>query len=145
MNFSLTTRGICASLTAAAVLFLTGCGGEKAEKVDLNAQVSGLSGDVDAKVAALAEISKMGAEAASVVSKIQPLLKDEDATVRRTAAYVLGTIGPAAKAAVPDLKAMLDTQDRDQLTAVANALRAIEPTALPGMKVENTAPPGGGE
>jgi HEAT repeat protein len=57
----------------------------------------------------------VGAEAASLVPKIQPLLKDEDATVRRTAAYVLGTIGPAAKAAVPDLKAMLDTQDRNQI------------------------------
>jgi HEAT repeat protein len=145
MNFSLITRGICASLTAAAVLLLTGCGGEKAEKVDINAQAAALSGDADAKVTALSEISKVGAEAASLVPKIQPLLKDEDAAVRRTAAYVLGTIGPAAKAAVPDLKAMLDTQDRDQLTAVANALRAIDPSSLPGMKVENTAPGGGGE
>ncbi len=145
MNFSLIRRGLCASLTAAAALLLAGCGGEKAEKVDINAQAAALAGDADAKVTALSEISKVGAEAASLVPKIQALLKDEDATVRRTAAYVLGTIGPAAKAAVPDLKAMLDTQDRDQMTAVANALRAIDPSSLPGMKVENTAPGGGGE
>src|SRR6186997_1310140 len=100
---------------------LAGCGGENKEKVDLQAQISALSGDADAKVAALAEISKLGPDGASAVPKITACLKDEDATVRRTAAFVLGTIGPAAKSAVPELKAMLQTTDRDQLTAVANA------------------------
>lgn len=120
------------------LLGLAGCG-EKAEKVDLGAQLSALAGDSDAKVAALAEISKLGTGAASAVPKITPLLKDEDAVVRRTAAYALGSIGPAAKAAVPDLKALLETTDRDQLTAVANALRAIDPSAVAGVKVENVS------
>jgi|JI9StandDraft_2_1071091.scaffolds.fasta_scaffold91356_1 hypothetical protein len=145
MNFSRIARGFFVSMAAASALFVAGCGGEKVEKVDINAQVSALAGDTDAKVAALAELAKAGPEAANMVPKIQALLKDEDATVRRTAAYVLGAIGPAAKAAVPDLKAMLDTQDKDQLTAVGNALRSIEPSALPGLKVENVAGPGGGE
>lgn len=138
-------RGFCLSIATSAALLLSGCGGEKAEKVDLNAQGSALAGDAEAKVAALAEISKAGPAAAGLVPKIQPLLKDEDPTVRRTAAYALGTIGPAAKSAVADLKAMMDPRDRDQLTAAANALRAIEPSALPDVKVDNTAPAGGGE
>ncbi|MGE3312848.1 MAG: HEAT repeat domain-containing protein [Limisphaerales bacterium] len=136
------------SLLGVALLTLalvTGCGGEKAEKVDLDAQVAGLSGDSDAKIAALAEISKAGPAAVGLLSKVQPLLKDEDPTVQRTAVFALGTMGPAAKAAVPELKALLTTEDRDLLTAAANALRAIDPTALPGFKVENTAPEGGGE
>lgn len=127
------------SVLCALVLGAAGCGGEKAAKVDLAAQLGQLSGDVDTKVGALAEIAKMGPGAASAVDKITPLLKDEDPLVRRTAAYTLGSIGPAAKAAVPQLKSMLQTTDRDQLTAVANALRAIEPSALPGLKVDNVA------
>jgi HEAT repeat protein len=125
-----------ACILAALALWVTGCS-EPAPKVDLNAQIAGLAGDADAKANALGEISKLGPDAAAVVPKILPLLKDADPLVRRTAAYTLGTIGPAAKAAVPDLKAMLQTDDRDQMTAVANALRAIDPASAPGFKVEN--------
>ncbi len=136
--------GVCCA--AVSLFLLTGCGGEKAEKVDLNAQVAGLSGDADTKIAALAEISKAGPAAAGLLSKVQPLVKDEDPTVQRTAVFTLGTMGPAAKSVVPELKALLTTEDRDLLTAaVANALRSIDPTALPGFQVENTAPAGEGE
>ncbi len=140
MNLSQIAGRILGALVVSAVLVVAGCGGEKPEKVDLNAQAAALSGDTDAKIAALAEISKVGPEAAGLVGQIQALLKDEDPVVVRTAAYTLGTIGPAAKAAVPDLKALLNTTDRDQLTAVANALQAIDPTSSPGVKIENTAP-----
>jgi len=132
---------IGSALLIALGLCLAGCG-EKRENVDVNAQLAGLAGDADAKVAALAEISKAGPDAASAVSKIIPLLKDEDAVVRRTAAFALGAIGPAAKEAVPTLKEMMQTTDRDQLTAVANALRSIEPSAAGGVKIENVS---GGE
>lgn len=128
------------SLALAALIFMTaGCGGEPAAKVDLNAQLSGLSGDTDAKINALAEISKLGPGAASAVEKIKPLLKDEDSVVRRTAAFTLGTIGPAAKSAVPELKEMLKTTDRDQLTAVGNALQAIDPKSVEGLKIQNVS------
>lgn len=126
-----------ACLLTALALLTTGCG-EATPKVDLTAQLAGLSGDTEAKANALAEISKLGPEAASAVPKIIPLLKDEDPIVRRTAAYTLGLIGPAAKAAVPDLKAMLQTDDRDQLTAVANALRSIDPASAPGGRIDAT-------
>ncbi|MBX3747023.1 MAG: HEAT repeat domain-containing protein [Verrucomicrobiae bacterium] len=119
-------------------LMATGCG-EPVEKVDLNAQLGNLSGDADTKISALAEIAKMGAEAASAVPRIVPLLDDEDPIVRRTAAYTLGTIGPDAKAAVPKLREMMRTNDRDQATAVANALRAIEPATVGDLRIENVA------
>jgi HEAT repeat protein len=119
-------------------LMLAGCG-EKTAKVDLNAQVSKLSGDTDAKVDGLAQLATLGAEAAPAISQILPLLKDEDRIVRRTAAYALGSIGPAAKAAVPDLKQMLQTDDREQVTVVANALRSIEPEANTDLRLENVS------
>jgi HEAT repeat protein len=125
-------------LAVGLFLFLAGCGG-KTEKVDLNAQVAKLSGDTETKLAALAEIAKLGPDAASAVPSIIPLLKDGDATVRRTAAYALGSVGPAAKAALPELKALLNTTDRDQLTAAGNALRAIDPASYSDLKVENVS------
>jgi len=122
-------------------VIISGCGGdtEKKDHVDVGAQVAGLAGDADAKVNALAEIAKAGPDAKGVVDKVIPLLKDEDAIVRRTAAYALGSIGPAAKAAIPDLKAMLDTTDRDQMTAVGNAIRAIDPASAPAGRLENVS------
>lgn len=126
-------------LSAGLLLLVTGCGGEKSPKVDLNAQFAALAGDADAKVTALAEISKLGPDAAAAVDKIIPLLKDEDAVVRRTAAFALGTIGPAAKAAVPELKGIHLSGDRDQMTAVINALRAIDPASVPGERLDNVS------
>ncbi len=126
------------ALLLGVLLLGVGCG-PKVANVDLKKQMDALSGDTDAKVAALAEISKLGPEAGPALAKIVPLLKDEDPVVRRTAAFTLGAMGPAAKSAVPDLKALLETEDRDQLTAAANALRSIDPSAMPGVKVENTS------
>lgn len=132
------SRSLRALVSAAFILVLAGCG-EGKPNVNLQEQLAALGGDADAKVAALAEIAKLGADAASAVNQIIPLLKDADPVVRRTAAYTLGNIGPAAKAAVPELKAMMQTGDRDQLTAVVNALRAIEPAVAPGGRIDNVS------
>jgi HEAT repeat protein len=127
------------SLTALLALLATGCG-ERTEKVDLNAQLGALGGDAEAKVNALTEIAKLGPAAAPAVDRLIPLLKDEDDAVRRTAAWVLGTIGPEAKAALPELKQLLQTSDRNQMTAVANAINAIEtPKAGEAIRIENTS------
>ncbi len=107
--------------------------------MDLSAKLAGLAGDADAKAIALGEIAQLGPEAAPAIPKIIPLLKDPDPLVRRNAAYVLEMIGPAAKVAIPDLKAMLDTDIREQMTVVVNALRAIDPAAVAGVKVENVS------
>ena len=127
-----------ACLLLGVALLTAGCG-EKAPKVDLSAKLAGLAGDADAKAIALGEIAQLGPEAAPAIPKIIPLLKDPDPLVRRNAAYVLGMIGPAAKVAIPDLKAMLDTDIREQMTVVVNALRAIDPGAVAGVKVENVS------
>ncbi|HAB15171.1 MAG TPA: HEAT repeat domain-containing protein [Verrucomicrobiota bacterium] len=120
------------------LLIAAGCGdGSSKGAGNLTAALGQLSGDADTKVAGLAEIAQIGPAAATAVDKITPLLKDSDPIVRRTAAYALGEIGPAAKSALPTLKEMLNTTDRDQLTAVANALRAIDPKSLPDVKIEN--------
>jgi HEAT repeat protein len=126
------------ALALGFTLTFAGCG-EKTEKVDLNAQLTKLAGDVDAKIDGLAQIAIVGPEAKSAVSQIIPLLKDEDRIVRRTAAYALGSIGPDAKAAVPDLKQMLQTDDREQATVVANALRSIEPEENADLRLENVS------
>lgn len=126
-------------LLLTAILFtFTGCG-EKGPQVNLPEQIAALSGDADAKINALGEIATLGAGAASAVDQILPLLKDADPVVRRTAAFALGSIGPAARAAVPELKSMMQTGDRDQLTAVVNALRAIEPAVAPSERIDNVS------
>lgn len=128
-----------AALLLGLSLLLTGCGGEKAPKVDLNAKLAALeTGDADAKAIALGEIAQLGPDAAPAIPKLLPLLKDPDNIVRRNAAYVLGQIGPAAKAAIPELKAMMQTDNREQMTVVGNALRAIDPSTMSGVKIENT-------
>lgn len=126
------------ALLLGVLLLGVGCG-PKVANVDLKKQMDALSGNSDAKVAALAEISTLGAEARPALDKIIALLKDEDPVVRRTAAFALGAMGPAAKAAVADLKALLQTTDRDQMTAAANALNSIDPSSMKGVKVENTS------
>jgi HEAT repeat protein len=133
------TLRLVSALLIGLTLLTTGCGGEKVEKVDLSAQLAVLSadGDADNKIAALAEIAKLGNGASSAVDTILPLLKDPDPVMRRTAAFALGSIGPASKAAVPELKAMLQTDDRNQLSAAVNALRAIDPSAVEGVKIKN--------
>jgi HEAT repeat protein len=58
-----------------------------------------------------------------------PLLKDTDAETRRLAAYVLGEIGPQAKAALPGLKELLKDPDRQVVMQAVNSVRSVDPTA----------------
>ena len=119
-----------------------GCGGEDGnpgpKKVDVAAQVAALSGNGDAKSGALAELAAGGPNSAAAAPQIIPLLKDEDPVVRRLAAYALGQIGPAAKAALADLKTLLADNDRNVVTAAVNAIRAIDPKSAPGETIPNT-------
>ena len=128
-------------MLAAAWLLVAGCsqeGNPSPKKVDVSAQVSALKGNADAKANALAELAAGGPNAASAATDVIPLLKDEDPVVRRLAAYALGQMGPAAKAALPELTARLQDNDRNVVTAVMNAIRAIDPSKVPGEAVPNT-------
>lgn len=124
---------------------MSGCDSPKAA-VDVDEQLKTLvKGDVDAKIMALAVISTLGHEISSsgpkesekVVKAIRQVLKDQDPTVRRTAVLTLGTIGPAAKAAVPELKELLKTADREERMAVVTALQAIDPSVVPEVEPSN--------
>ena len=129
------------ALSAVALVVVTGCGqdGNPApKKVDVAAQVAALKGNGDAKATALAELAAGGPNASAAATDVIALLKDEDPVVRRLAAYALGQMGPAAKAAIPELTARLQDNDRNVVTAVMNAIRAIDPSKVPGEAVPNT-------
>jgi HEAT repeat protein len=127
-----------ASLALCALLF-AGCGKseEGPKAVDVAAQVAQLKGNVDAQATALTELAAGGPNSASAVNDIIPLLKAEDTVIRRLAAYALCQIGPAAKAALPDLKALMSDADPSTATTAINALNAIDPSAAGGIKVLN--------
>ncbi len=128
-------------LSTVVAVVLSGCGArdENApKKIDVSAQVSQLKGTADAKSTALTELAAGGPNAAAAVNDIIPLLKDEDHVVRRLAAYALCQIGPAAKAAIPALKELMNDPDRSTVTTVINAINAIAPGSIEGVKVINT-------
>src|SRR5512144_2917898 len=81
--------------------------------------------------AAAYEISGMGPAAAPAVPALIEALSDPEATVRFPVTVALGEIGPAAKAAVPKLKQMMDEEINDEIAAGAKrALRRIQPDAV---------------
>ena len=81
--------------------------------------------------AAAYEISGMGPDAAPAVPALIKALDDPEATVRFPVLVALGEIGPAAKAAVPKLKQMMDEEINDEIAAAAKrALKRIQPEAV---------------
>ena len=81
--------------------------------------------------AAAYEISGMGSAAAPAVPALIEALDDSQASVRFPVTVALGEIGPAAKAAVPKLKTMVDEEINDEVAAAAKrALRRIQPDAV---------------
>jgi hypothetical protein len=82
---------------------------DAAKAVDVTAQAAQPKGDTNAKANALSELDAAGPKSASEAKDIIPPLKSGDTVIRRLAADALCPIEPAAKTAVPDLKAL--TQD----------------------------------
>lgn len=121
------------------LLFTGGCGKSEdaAKVVDVSAQVAQLKGGTDAQANALSELAAGGPKSASAVKDIIPLLKSDDTVIRRLAAYTLCQIGPAAKAALPDLKALMQDADISTATTAINAMNAIDPSSTEGVKVLN--------
>ena len=82
--------------------------------------------------AAAYEIAGMGLAAAAAVPALIEALDDPMAAVRFPVTIALMEIGPAAKAAVPRLQAMVNEEINDEIAASARrALRHIEPAAVP--------------
>ena len=83
--------------------------------------------------AAAYEISGMGPAAAPAVPALIEALDDPEASVRFPVTVALGEIGPAAKAAVPRLKKMMEEEINDEIAAAARrALKRIQPEAVTG-------------
>ncbi len=127
------------AIGVAACVGITGCGGgdDAPKKIDVAAQVAALKGNADAKQAALTELAAGGKNSKAAVNDIIPLLKDDDAVVRRLAVYALGQIGPAAKMALPNIQALLADPDRDLVTSAVNAIDLIAPGANSVPRVPN--------
>ena len=125
------------AIAAVSLLLLTaGCGKSEdaAKAVDVTAQAAQPKGDTNAKANVLSELDAVGPKSASEAKDIIPQFKSGDTVIRRLADNALCQIGPAAKAAVPDLKAPM--QDADTSTATT-ALTAINPSAAEGIQVLN--------
>jgi len=123
-------------------LAVSGCGDRSSEsrvKVDLAVQLQKLKGSTDEKAAALTELATAGPGAAAAVNDLIPLLKHEDYVVRQLTAYALGKIGPAAKSALPALKAAMTDSQVSVVTALNNAIIAIDPANAPTGKVSNVS------
>jgi HEAT repeat protein len=86
----------------------------------------------DNRVAAAQSLGLIGQDSASVATQVVPALSDRPAAVRRAATQALTLMGGNARAAIPDLIALLQDQDvcQDAMRALAQLGRAAAP-ALP--------------
>jgi HEAT repeat protein len=81
--------------------------------------------------AAAYEIAGLGPAGAPAVPALIAALDDEMAVVRFPATVALGEIGPAAEAAVPRLKQVMEEDINDEVAAGAKrAIKRIKPQAL---------------
>jgi len=132
--------------SAVLLLVITGCseqGGQQFRSdVDVNAMIQQLQdSDAQVRVQACVTLSEAGPHAEAAVPALTEALKDPDPLVKRLAAYALGNIGPKAAPAIPELKNLLGASEQELLTSAINAIRAIDPTALPDAFVPNIATP----
>jgi HEAT repeat protein len=99
----------------------------------LSAWIADLKGLApETRNAAAYEIAGMGSAAAAAVPALIEALDDPMASVRFPVTVALMEIGPAAKAAVPRLRTMMDEEINDEISASARrALKRIEPASVP--------------
>jgi HEAT repeat protein len=129
-NTPLRALTLAFTLTTAAFLG-TGCGGGAA-KVDIASAVQRLKGtDKDAKINALVELQLAKEAAFPALDTLIETLQDPDPNVQGNAVVAIGEIGPKAIKAVPALKKVMDSSQRENVTSAINAIRAIDPKALP--------------
>ncbi len=141
-TFSLSFAIVCVAIAAASLLVACSKPNTNTKKVDVAAKIEQLkSPDVNMRVQAVTDLAAAGPKAAPAVQALIGTLKDSDPLVQRLSAYALGEIGPAAKEAIPALKEGLQSQDRDMITSSINAIRAIDPNAMPEGNISNVQTP----
>jgi hypothetical protein len=102
-----------------------------AAKVDIRPALPALvaafgDSDPDVRAWAAQAVGGIGANAADAVHSLTELLKNGDEGSRNSACIALGQIGPAAKAALPALRAALADKSQDVRRFAARAIQRIE-------------------
>ena len=92
------------------------------------------SNDSDIHGPIISALGKIHVQAEEIVPLLIEYLSHED--VREYAAGALGGYGPAAKAAVPKLLPLVQIPDKELHRAVVDALKKIDPEALPRAAVK---------
>ncbi len=80
--------------------------------------------DRDVRLAAIRAAATLGSDP-RIVKHLVDLVSDFDAEVARSAGIALGDLGPAARAAVPTLRDMLDDEDEKRRNIASDALAHI--------------------
>lgn len=119
---------------AAALWSASGCG-QKANVPDLQAQIVRLQGEsLDDQFKALSNLQELETQAAAAVPALRSLLRStKDDTLRAEIAKTLGSIGPDAGEAAPDLIPLLDAKEMWPRYAAARALGTLGKAALPAL------------
>jgi len=137
-SFPRTVAILLVGMTAFTLLLGCSKSSTPSVNVDVSAQTEQLkSPDVNLRVDAANALASAGPKAAPAMPALIEALKDSDPLVRRLSAYALGQIGPAAKEAVQPLTTAMQQGDREMITTCMNAIRAIDPTAMPEGNISN--------
>jgi HEAT repeat protein len=88
--------------------------------------IAALSGDTEARVAAMDALQSIGPAAGKTpVPQLIQALRNNDARVRRAAAKTLGGLGPAASSAIDALRPLIGDYDAAVRMAASDAISAI--------------------
>jgi len=120
---------------AAAALWSAGGCSRKTDLPDLETQIDRLKGESrDDHYIALSNLQELQTRAAAAVPALRSLLAStKDDTLRAEIARTLGSIGPEAGEAAPDLIPLLDAKEMWPRYAAARALGTLGKAALPAL------------
>jgi len=125
---------LATAFLAAAFLSASGCS-RQAALPDLQTQIVRLQGEsLDDQYKALSNLQELETQAAAAVPALRSLLAStKDDTLRAEIAKTLGSIGPEAGEAAPDLIPLLDAKEMWPRYAAARALGTLGKAALPAL------------
>lgn len=122
------------AMVAGFATAVAGCGTQE-KPPDVQAQIARLqSGPGEDQWKALSHLQSLAGEGAAAVPDLRALLKQtKDDTLRAEIARTLGSMGPAAGAAAPDLMRLLDSKDGWVRYCAAEALGKMGAGGLPAL------------
>lgn len=113
---------------------LAGCG-RRPPRPDVQAEIVRLrSESEDERYVALSHLQTLGPDGREAVDELRTMLQTtKDATLAGEVAKTLGTMGPAAAAAVPELTTLLGSRAMWPRYAAVEALGRVGPAAAPAL------------